>query len=209
MRRQILRFPVGPQFREVLEDDHEWLILTDMRLRPLVMNRGHIDGISTTQRSKLYYDLSKQAWFKKHIRVYDLHTHPTWGDLDQLAPSQADMTNFTFERATQRFNKEYGISVAGSGVITKKGILIIKIAEQISKQAIENDDIKNEYSSRVKRELENQNIKSITDIGDDVEGAKVLVKAHKKAFKSLTTETSGISKKTIGRTHRFNMRRRR
>jgi len=212
MTRQILRFPVGQQFRKILEDDHEWFILTDMHLKVLAANRGGMNGISLTVINKTYKDLIEKT--PPHIlRIFSLHTHPYSmddGKTDKM-PSQLDMNFFIRNKL---FNLFGGVIEMGAGVITKEGIFIVKFPENKNKLMQLDGKIQDKYREGVRKHLKNELGCVITESAEHQlktlpqnEQNKLLLKTHSKAFRELVKEEPDIRIQTVRRTHRGTMRR--
>ena len=129
MTRQVLRFPVGPKFRKILEDDHEWIVLTDLLLKPIVMVRSdRKEAITHATVKRAYEQLKQKIPEGKQVRIYDLHTHPL---INTPSPSQKDWDSFISKKHYDNEERlaEKGIITVGYGIIALKGIVIITIPE--------------------------------------------------------------------------------
>jgi hypothetical protein len=126
----------------MLEDDHEWYVVTDMHLKIIAAGRGIVHHIPENVIEEVYLQvLDKLRSIKSGtIRVYDLHTHPG----DHIYPSPGDLGRSVWDR----FFNGYGMVHAGHGVITKKGILIWKLPANQKKLA-KMENIKNVYIKKV------------------------------------------------------------
>lgn len=212
MRRDILRFPVGQQFRKILEDDHEWIILTDVHLKPIVMERSSKkESITRVEIEKAYYRLKEKIPEGKRVQIYDLHTHPRSGG---MIPSSNDMKNFLAEKILNPFK----ISLAGHGVITKDGIFIVKLHGTTEKLKELYWNFPDEYRERSLTRLMDT-VDSITpervaaiqsgEIKRRKKTRDISSDAHIRAFDQMQREHPEIKTKTVRRPHRFNMSRRR
>jgi len=209
MTRQILRFPVGQQFRKILEDDHEWIVLTNIQLQPLVMIRSdRKDGISEAVVKEAYWQLKQKITGGKQVRIYDLHTHPKRGTI----PSPVDIKKFLEEKILNPFK----VSLAGHGVITKKGIFIVKLhgtTENLKELYWKFPD---EYRERALTRLMDS-VDSITpERVAAIKAGKIKRRkktrdissdAHIRVFDQMQREEPDIRTQTVRRTHRGTMRR--
>jgi hypothetical protein len=216
MRHQVLRFPVGPQFRKILEDDHEWKVFTDLHLKVILMRRGRKTTIPHQLIVDAYRDLERKVPEGKTIRIYDLHTHPS----DDNIPSPQDIDCFIGTKWWQNYaGLENGIYVVGNGVITKKGIFIVKMPDNEERlNELDKKRLDKRYEKDVKIHIKNKlGVKywkeahpKAEEMGLTQEDKDVInQKAYTASFKKILQEEPVIKTKMIRRTHRFNMRRRR
>ena len=221
MTRQILRFPVGQQFRKILEDDHEWCIITDLRLNIKAAVRGGKLGYKGDVLNTAYNKIIKGLPKGKTINIYHLHTHP--GTLTSI-PSENDLNTFINTKGDRDFLKSLGIIERGYGIITPYNILIIKLPEHRGKlrniryaplnyreKAIENIRNKLNLQSTPETEkfLRTMQKLSKTDPEFDKTGQfnQLYDNAHSKAFREIIKEEPDIRTQTVRRTHRGTMRR--
>jgi len=216
MTRQTLRYPVGEQFRKILEDDHEWKVFTDLHLKVILARRGRKTSIPQQIILNAYRDLKWKVPEGKTLRIYDLHTHPT----DTYIPSSSDINNFIGIKLWQNYGKpDNGIYVMGHGVITKKGIFIVKMPDNEERlNELYTKQLDKHYNESVKKHIENKlgvrgweaaNQKA-KGLGMSIDDANhMLEKAYTTSFKELLQKEPSIGTKIVPRTHRFNMRRRR
>lgn len=210
MRRDILRFPVGQEFKDMLNDYYEWLILTDLKLKPLITYSGGRGSISGLIVRNAYIALTRKAKGKT-LYVYELHTHP---DCKTPTPSTSDISCFVTE-ADDSQNKRRGtlksteettqyhhpnIIVMGRGVITKNGITIVKLPWKRKKLQEAGYTFDWEYAGKSKR---------LEESGVYTEERNVQDQKHSKLFRSTVKKYPEIKIKTVRSQHRFNMRRRR
>jgi hypothetical protein len=212
MKRQILRFPVGQQFQKILEDDHEWFVITDKRLKILVAKRGAESFITKNVSDDAFSELRTKMKDGQIIEVYTLHSHPyEEGDgAYQRFPSVKDMDYFI---TNKYLGKKYIVEV-GQGIITKKGILLIKLPEYDHKIKDMVHRVSFSYMNNVRKQLNtklNTNSDDVLNVAlsslPEKQKSKLIINAHEKAFKKLIKEEPDIKTKRIGRTHIVNMRR--
>jgi hypothetical protein len=211
MRGHVLRFPVGRQFQKILEDDHEWYVVTDMHLKVIAAGRGEQRHVPNNIIDTVYKEVFKKYRGAREgsIRVYDLHTHPEV----HYYPSPGDLGRSVEDRVLHR----YGIIHAGFGVITKDGIFIWKLPENQKKLARLNnvgdtftDNIRDnaeEYfgpaTSSIRKKMIDHDEKTTRH------GAhKIINRIAKKSFESVQEDEPGIRSRTVRRnTFRTRVRR--
>lgn len=183
--RHPLRYPLNREFREYLDDTHEWEILTDTRLNILVAKRGTEEAVTYRVTRSAYADLKRMLPPGKLISVYDLHTHP--GNRTPT-PSPGDMKSF----ADQKLMQEFGVIEAGYGVITPKGIYIVKLNP--SRETLERikynfpDDYISLAKKNVAKQLKVKNWDKAVIAAKTVDKttqAKIMDTSHKNAFRTL------------------------
>jgi hypothetical protein len=221
MTRQILRFPVGRQFQKVLEDDYEWHIISDMRLNVLTLNRGGRGEIPYVVVDKAYKQLVKKTLPGSAIRIYDLHTHPEGSYLSTpdkynlMYPSVSDVGVIIQEQLTRNFRNR-NITLVGGGVITKRGIFIMRINEggdRKNHKEIE-DKTMDHYSFKIQtardeidQRMEKQPAVVKRSWIDDINSRHM--KAHKTGYTEFENDKKGLSHKVIRKTHHTSLRVRR
>jgi hypothetical protein len=219
MTRQILRFPVGPQFRRMLVDDHEWVVITDTRLKILAVSRGFEDMIPPQTEEETLTQLGVKNKPGEILEVYNLHTHPYVNPTryDHI-PSINDVDCFIQDIRYKKYQRytRYGIMIAGHGVISKHGILIIKIPDSEKRLQELRESFGRRYLKQTKTNVKNALgvtrwdlavKKSKTTMSSD-EIRELNAKSHYKAFKSLVKEEPDIKTKTVRKnTFRTKVRR--
>lgn len=213
MKRQILRFPVGPQFRKILEDDHEWKVITDMHLRPLVMRRGDKHGISHKLITRAYEDLISMIPEGNSVRIYDLHSHI--GGYE-FFPSGQDLRSFIENMRYQNW-KHNNIQILGQGVISKSGILIVKMPESEEQlQELTAKNIKTKYDKHainfVKNKFDAKSLKQVNERANQLlltpeDKERINNRAFQHAYTKLKEEEPNIRTQPVRKTHRGTMRR--
>jgi len=119
--RRFLTLPLNRVFLKYMNDDHEWSIATDTRLNILTAKRGekfHIPADTITKT--INGALKNLQQHGKTPNIFLLHTHPSGGDI----PSVGDISAFSYDKYRYS-SKGGGLHIVGSGVITRKGILIV------------------------------------------------------------------------------------
>lgn len=205
MSRRILRFPVGRQFREIVNDTHEWYVVTDARLRILVARRCGIDDISSRDIMEAFDELHHR-FPEGGMRIYTLHSHP---EGDTYVPSPTDMNTYILDKLDYLNRRpKFGFSEIGQGVISKHGIYIVKLPEKINKM---NKIKKKMIPDRIithSRDIYYRDTKWGSKHASK-EFIKEKVSAVNKGFKKVLREEPDIRTKMVPRTHRFNVRTRR
>ena len=202
----LLRFPTGKSFARILEDDHEWEVLTDTQLRPIVMVRGdRRNGISNAEIKRAYYQLAQKIPSGKQIRIYDLHSHP---GASIASPSYMDIKTFVEERIIN----PYKVTLVGHGVITKKEILIVKLhgtTEELKRLywggsgAFQQDNPKllsDDYRQRT--------LLKMVDANKNKRGG-IEANSSIKVLKEMANENPEIKIKRVPKLHRFTMAKKR
>lgn len=146
MRQRVLKFPVGREFKKLLNDKNEWSIITDQKLKILVAKRGGYGTITKEVIEETALEFLRKD-YPNHIKVYLLHTHP---ERTHPSPSDQDLVAFY---ATKLSNLFMGINVAGYGVITEKGITIIKLGGHPLENMFRVHTIKFEFNHQLGRNL--------------------------------------------------------
>lgn len=126
--RQFLRYPLTREFLKYVADDHEWAVITDSRLRPIIAKRGGRRVIDSNVVTQVFKELIEKKPKDTIIKVYFHHTHP---GSRSVIPSTFDVQSDVY----YKLNKEkelskHGIIVLGYGIITKSGIGILKYPEE-------------------------------------------------------------------------------
>lgn len=210
--RQVLRFPVGKEFKKILEDDHEWYVITNLRLKPIVLKRGKPDSIPQSTAQEAIDELKQKTFSKEYaIRVFLLHTHPR---TRSNAPSDGDLRSF-FRHKINNPYQLYGIIPAGFGIITKKGIFIIKLPEnpQTLKLMEEPTQIlyktkrKDYYKNKLNKNTFFEAYEHAQQNMEKSERTALEAEAHEKTFKKVLKTMPELKTRMIRRTHRSNMRR--
>ena len=197
----VLRYPLNQQFLKMVNDDHEWNILTDHRLRILAFIRGARDHIDEEDTRKMYRKLSDRnprSFSTKTVRVYDLHTHPKTPD---PAPSFNDLRGFILQNGFRMGS----VLVDGFGVVARKGIVIVKIPdtenridESIEKPQKYVDNTREYIKQRLGVKTWQQAIKVAKDIPEEREH-NIVHDAHKRGFNALAKESQNLKVKRIHR----------
>jgi hypothetical protein len=202
--RQVLRFPVGPQFRKILEDDHEWLVITDLHLRILKAKRGKIDVVPGYVEQEAFAELDFYRKTDRKIRVYDLHTHP--GSF-RPTPSSGDMVGYIKDTINKsKIPVLKGFIIAGFGVITKNGIMIIKLPTNKTRLHNLDDDFGHDY----RKESYEKYDKRVLDLNrevDDHTDDKITNRAHLDTFRKLAKNEKDIKFRTVQRPTLRSLRR--
>jgi hypothetical protein len=208
MGRQVLRYPVGREFRKILDDDVEYCVITSTQLKPLIVKPGERGMVSRAVELNAYMELERRIPPGKIVPVYNLHTHPIGG---HPVPSIGDMHSFFNEKRGKYVSEWHGrIRVVGHGVITKKGIIIVKISQDPEKRSKAEYRATAGYETDVDLDMKRKTgdyaaYRSM----DDVSRNKLLTDVHKRAFRKVVSEEPAIKTRIIRRTHRYNMRVRR
>jgi hypothetical protein len=214
MRRQILRFPVGREFKKILEDDHEWYVITDMRLKPLVMERGEEHRVPSHIERKAYETLEEKLRKTnpgKSLSVYGLHTHPAYPSGAVLkVPSIEDMYVFIKDHY---HNKKMFVRIKGHGIITKREILIIKLPDTQLKldeldktdQTIHDKYLQNYYGYKVIPTFRSKLIGK-SDKEHFGKNQYVMADSQERAFKKLAHETPDLKTKLVHKKRRIRRR---
>jgi hypothetical protein len=202
--RQVLRYPVGRQFRKMLEDDHEWVVITDLHLRILKAKRGEVDYVPGGVENQAFMELGFYRKTPQKMRVYDLHTHP--GSF-RPTPSSGDMGGFIKDTLNKsKIPVLERFIIAGFGVITKTGIMIIKLPASKARLQNSDDTFRHDYREKAYGKYD----KRVEDLNreiDDVTDDKITNRAHLDTFRKLAREEKDIKFRTVHRTHIGNMRR--
>jgi hypothetical protein len=205
--RQVLRLPVGPQFKKILEDDHEWLVITDMRLKPIIVKRGEEDCIYRSTVFKAYDELEQKIRGGRNaVRVLVLHSHP---HTQSNSPTGGDLDSF-FKQKTGFAVKS--IIISGFGIITRKGIFIIKLPENLEKLGELGNTVPDKYTDK-KRDYMRASLKKDTYFEayehaqsmEESDRDKIEIKSQENAFKGIKKETPQLKTRMVRKTHRFNM----
>lgn len=197
--RAIARYPVSWQYARMLEDDHEWCVLADARLKILVAKRGGRDSVSTEVIRDAYETLIKKIPPGTTIRIYDLHTHPV---SEGNVPSYQDIDAFI----AQKYHEGNGFILAGHGVISDKGILIVKLTNDKEKLKSMYKTVKTKYRKEtrnyIKKALGETTWKGVgrhaleTNMGDK-EQAQMMTRAHKSTFHNVIKKEPDISARVV------------
>lgn len=200
--RQVLRYPVGQNYRQIMNDPFEWFVITDLRLNPIVMERGIKGKITPEVQKDAYYKLLSISKGKS-IRVYILHTHP--GHY-RSALSDSDIKAAIISMTVNL--ESLGIIIVGNGVITDKEIVIMKLPQNKKQVSEMQENLPGAYDSLIYF-----NLKKVVDrkggvdkYPDEVWNKHVDI-AAKKALKTIAKNEKHVTVKTVRRTHR-EMRRR-
>jgi hypothetical protein len=197
-----MRFPVGQQFQKILEDDHEWHIITDPRLKILEAIRGESRTIEQGTIKENYTRLVHNNPSNKPLRIFDLHTHP---HSRVSVPSYNDMSGFILDKLFAL--KLLGVNIVGHGIVTKRGIIIIKISGKEDKLLDLHDLVPSTYKNTT-RTLIKQELNQTTWVGakreavnrlTEKERMALMARMHKKAFRSMIENEPDIRAKTVRR----------
>jgi hypothetical protein len=208
--RNVLRFPVGRQFKKILEDDHEWFIITDANLKPLVVKRSpYVSRVPGKMVGSMYIELYKSLPQGKSIRVYDLHTHPGIGN---SVPSEGDIGPFIKHKKALSGAK---IIVIGFGIITPYGISILKLPEDHDKLDHINSELKTEYPKQIKRYIKNRlgqktwkgAVEHASENLNEPSKENLVNQAYHRTFQNIINAEPNASVRTIRRHTRRRMRR--
>lgn len=211
--RQILRIPTGKQFRKMVDDDHEWFIIADTRLKPIVTSRGKPDSIPQQIKERVYARLNKSLYKSgKTIRVYDLHTHP---DRNIMIPSWVDIDANLYQQQFHNLNTT-NIKVVGYGVVGKREIVILKLPQSNTRLEALYNNVSRKYEKATKQNVAKRlHVKSWDDAVEKVELEKMDMKTqqrimeleHKRALQQTVANSKEIKVKTLHRSRRINIRR--
>lgn len=202
----LLRFPTGRTFARILADDHEWVVLTDTRLNPLVTVRSDSkNSISLKDHNIAFYQLRTKIPDGKHIRIYDLHTHP---DQNMSVISPRDLQTAIIDQ----IQPSNDVEVVGHGVITKDEILIIKLKGTIEqkKQLLWADKDKGyeKYSNTISDVYHQRALSNIIFKPKQNKRTGLELNAHNSVLKEIVNEYPIIKLKKVKKTRRFTMTRR-
>lgn len=218
MTRQILKFPVGRQFREILEDDHEWMVITDMRLNPIVYGRGTKTCIPYEVEISVFNELNHMYAGGEPVPIYHLHTHPfTPGTRFDHYPTPSDMLSNIRDLKYQMKNTGSNVFIVGHGVISKSGIFIVKIPQSEKRykevqQLFGQKKFIKKVKEKVKKKLDVNTwvaVKKKASTMDKHEREKINNRAFGETFREIAKEIPDIKTERVGRAHRFNTRVRR
>ena len=208
MPRQVLRFPVGRQFEEIIWSDNEWLVLTDLHLHPLVVREGTKNGVSGALAIDAFRELKQKIPEGQSLRIYNLHSHPR----NQYVPSGTDLNTYI----RHKIKPLPGIIEVGHGIITPVGIYIIRLPGKEERLKTMENWLANRYGLETRRTLNKDfNQKSWKDTTKHVaesgmnrqEFDEARSKARVKAFKKVLKLEPDIKTKMIRPTHPKDMRR--
>lgn len=189
--RAIKQYPVNRRFLKILEDDHEWVVLTDTRLKPLVMVRGEKAKIPIEITGKAFNILKSTFPVGGIPVVYFLHTHK-----HSKAPSPGDMKAFIAEKYLNYF----GVTLGGYGVITTTGITLIKLTSD--KQNLNKliGSLNEDYTLRANmRQKQIDGLRKISEDLSEREKERLWGRIKEHEFSRLTKEKPGIRKRIISR----------
>lgn len=209
--RNFLRYPTGTEFRKILADDHEWLVLTDTRLKVLVAERGDEREITIKTIKKAYLKIAQVDRINNPIKIFVLHTHPT----DHPAPSLADWdTSFMF--AKKKLLLPSGIDEVGFGVIGAKSIVIAQYPDDKKKLNTLGKKFTGKFEDNVNEYLKTRlKLNSVFDIPsvahkiDAKTQKELMLRAYRASLNKSTQEEPNMKTKIVRKTRRFNMTRRR
>jgi hypothetical protein len=212
MRRNLLKFPADPRYRQILKDNHEWVVITDTKLRILAMTRGERGSINIGQLEEAYSQLNPESRKGLPRRVYYLHSH-TEGDTSH--PSVPDIRGWVYIKKRLLFAGIKGFIEAGYGVIGKDGITLVKLPESKLRLLDIETRVKDKYHEKVGRLLHDKTgAETVSDAYDKLDYVytqkriKILNETHARAFQSLRKEEpESLRVRSVRRVHRSNMRR--
>ena len=218
-----LQFPTtSKDIQRYLKDDHEWMIITDLKLNMLGAARGSRRSCDEEciknafqSASQVLNDFYPKEQHRKLSYVYCLHTHPQ----SIQYPSQMDLLAFF----NLKKNHQFGFHVMGYGVITSRGVSIIKFPEDKEKLwAIDIKPILTKYTDRSEQNVMRTVYKKLIKQGipldkfDDhyeslpiKEHQKIMRSASHRAFRDTFKEEPDIETKIIRKKRWFTMARRR
>jgi hypothetical protein len=203
--RTTLKFPTGQQFQRMLQDDHEWHIITDTRLKILGAGRGEFRQISKENVKEDYIRLVQSRPSNKPLRVFDLHTHPR---SRASVPSYGDMGAIIVDKLFAL--KDLGVNIVGHGVVTEKGIIIIKITGDTDKlidlyekfpktyKQTTRDLVKKEFNQTTWEGAKREAVNRLTE----KERMDLMTRMHKKAFRGMLEDEQDIKTRTVRRSIR-------
>jgi len=218
-----LQFPTNNKdILGYLKDDHEWMIITDLKLNMLGAARGSRRSCDDEciknafqAASEVINDFYPKEQHRQLSYVYCLHTHPQGVQY----PSQMDILAFF----NLKKNHQFGFNVMGYGVITNRGISLIKLPENKEKLwAIDIKPILTKYSDKseqnemttvykklIKQDKPLDNFDNYYEALPLKEKQKIARSASHRAFRDAFKDEPDIQTKVIRKPRRFSMTRRR
>jgi hypothetical protein len=211
MRRQILRFPVGQQFKKILEDDHEWIVITDVHLKPLVMERAEKTHIPHNLERKVLDNLSNSVPEGKLLKIYNFHTHPR---NKRVAPSEEDWNSFIYSKKHPFIGKK--LVEVGYGVIGRTDIVLIKLPKDQDKLTDLAWDLGRRYVEEqheyVQKKLKVKSWHEAAQVAENIDlptQKRIMEEAYKRSLLITAKNEPEVRIKTIRKPSRITMRRRR
>jgi hypothetical protein len=188
----------------MLEDDHEWVVITDLHLRILKAKRGVVGVVPGHVEAEAFAELDFYRKTPQKIRVYDLHTHP---DTARPVPSTGDIEAFIKDTINKnKIPVLKGFIIAGFGVITKKGIMVLKLPT--SNTRLHNLD--KSFIQGYREEVEGNYIqfkRGLSIEPDSPEDGRLFERAHVRAFRKHAKDEKDIKFRTVQRPTLRSLRR--